>query len=249
MAFTFLKNSPIRLFVGQSNAATEFTMQKLVFVGEENGKNLAVKQLLNGDFKSLIDEDKSFIGLKPPILVFVDSIQTARNLLLELVPLRIPMAIIHGEKSHSERSKIIEEFRIGNIWILITTELLSRGIDFKGVNSVLNYDFPDSSASYIHRIGRTGRAGRKGIAVTLFSVEDSDKLRSIANVMQASGCKVPAFMLELKKTKRKELIQKKRLLDKKNKRQKKNALRQSQRSSQNNDIEEMDNSDEDTDSG
>ena len=229
MAFTFLKNVPIRLFVGQSNAAAELVAQRLVFVGEESGKNLAVKQLLHGDFKSLLDTKDDFIGLKPPILLFVDSIKTAKSVSLELVPFGIPTEIIHGEKSHSDRSKIIEEFRMGKIWVLITTELLSRGIDFKGVNSVLNYDFPSTSASYIHRIGRTGRAGRKGVAVTLFSIEDVDKLRAIANVMQASGCNVPAFMLELKKRKKKELILKKKRVHHKHKREKKRSLHHSQK--------------------
>lgn len=210
LAYTFLKNAPIRLFVGQHYAATETIDQRLIFVGEESGKVLALKQLLHGDYKSH-SNDSSFSGLKAPILLFVDSIQKAKFVYSELEADGIPIDLIHSEKSHAERSNIIQKFRLGEIWVLITTELLSRGIDFKGVNSILNFDFPESSASYIHRIGRTGRAGRKGVAVTLFSLDDADKLRAIANVMKASGCKVPDYMLQLKKTKKKELIMKKRI--------------------------------------
>lgn len=68
-------------------------------------------------------------------------------------------------------------FREGKIWVLICTELMSRGIDFKGVNLVINYDFPPSAISYVHRIGRTGRAGHKGKAITFFTEEDTTNLR------------------------------------------------------------------------
>ncbi|KAJ3338185.1 RNA-dependent ATPase rok1 [Kappamyces sp. JEL0680] len=75
---------------------------------------------------------------------------------------------------------------------------MARGIDFKGVNLVINYDFPQTIASYIHRIGRTGRAGREGEAVTYFTKEDAPYLKSIVNVMKESGCDVPEWMLALK---------------------------------------------------
>jgi superfamily II DNA/RNA helicase len=65
----------------------------------------------------------------------------------------------------------------GKIWVLITTELMSRGIDFRGVNLVVNYDFPQTIQSYIHRIGRTGRAGRPGEAVTYFTKDDAAYLK------------------------------------------------------------------------
>ena len=72
-------------------------------------------------------------------------------------------------------------------------------MDFKGVNCVINYDFPQSVISYVHRIGRTERAGRPGEAITFFTESDMTMLRSIANVMKLSGCDVPAWMLTMKK--------------------------------------------------
>lgn len=92
----------------------------------------------------------------------------------------------------------MHNFRTGQIWVLIATELMARGIDFKGVQLVINYDFPQTVASYIHRIGRTGRAGMKGQAVTYFTKEDVVYLKSIVNVMRESGCSVPEWMLTLK---------------------------------------------------
>merc|ERR1711972_1058764 len=86
----------------------------------------------------------------------------------------------------------------GKIWILICTDLMARGVDFKGVETVVNYDFPQSASTYIHRIGRTGRAGRTGKAFTLFTIQDFETLRNIVGVMRQSGCEVPEWMLRLK---------------------------------------------------
>ncbi len=81
---------------------------------------------------------------------------------------------------------------------------MGRGIDFKGVNMVINYDFPSTSASYIHRIGRTGRAGRPGSAVTFFTQRDATLLRSVAQIIKNSGGEVPDYMLKMKKATRQE---------------------------------------------
>jgi ATP-dependent RNA helicase DDX52/ROK1 len=102
----------------------------------------------------------------------------------------------------NKRDNTMRSFRQGKIWVLICTELLSRGIDFKGVNLVINYDFPTSGISYVHRIGRSGRAGRLGRAVTFFTDDDIPDLRKIVNIMRESGCEVPEFMLNLKKPKK-----------------------------------------------
>ncbi|KAF4510210.1 hypothetical protein G6O67_002118 [Ophiocordyceps sinensis] len=81
----------------------------------------------------------------------------------------------------------MRKFRAGEIWVLITTDVLSRGVDFAGVNGVVNYDVPGSSAAYIHRAGRTGRAGREGgVAVTFYTKEDIPFVKTVANVIAAS---------------------------------------------------------------
>lgn len=115
----------------------------------------------------------------------------------------INVDVIHSDRTQQERDNVVKAFREGKVWVLICTELISRGIDFLGINLVVNYDFPPSAISYIHRIGRTGRAGRKGRAITYFTQDDKLKLRSIANIMQNSGCKVPEYMLTMKKSSKK----------------------------------------------
>jgi superfamily II DNA/RNA helicase len=75
-------------------------------------------------------------------------------------------------------------------------------MDFPGVNTVVNYDFPRSTADYVHRVGRTGRAGCKGDAVTFFTEEDSGGLRGVANLVKGAGGEVADWMLTLKKERR-----------------------------------------------
>ena len=78
--------------------------------------------------------------------------------------------------SKRQRDEVVQKFRDGESWILICTDVLSRGIDVLGVKLVVNYDFPTGTMSYIHRIGRTGRAGRTGKAVTFFTNDDKEHL-------------------------------------------------------------------------
>ncbi|KAI9143527.1 P-loop containing nucleoside triphosphate hydrolase protein [Paraphysoderma sedebokerense] len=186
LAKTVTKVDVVRVVIGVKNAAQETISQQLVYVGSEQGKLLAIRQLIQ-------------TGFKPPIIIFVQSIDRATALFRELVYDNINVEMIHSSRSKSDRDSIIENFRIGKIWVLIATDVLARGIDFKGVNMVINYDFPTSVESYIHRIGRTGRAGNIGKAVTYFTKEDGEYLRSVVNVMRESGCEVPEWMLKLKK--------------------------------------------------
>ncbi|GJJ73878.1 ATP-dependent RNA helicase DDX52/ROK1 [Entomortierella parvispora] len=185
LASTFMR-SPIRIVIGSKNAATETIDQKLVYCGSEEGKLIAIRQLIQG-------------GLKPPVLIFVQSIERAKELFHELIYDGINVDVIHSERTKAQRDKIVEGFRQGKVWVLIATELMARGVDFKGVNLVINYDFPQTVQSYIHRIGRTGRAGRKGEAVTYFTNDDQTYLKSIVNVMRESGCEVADWMLAMKK--------------------------------------------------
>ncbi|KAF8929395.1 RNA-dependent ATPase rok1 [Dissophora ornata] len=185
LANTFMR-SPIRIVIGSKNAATETIDQKLIYCGSEEGKLIAIRQQIQK-------------GLKPPVLIFVQSIERAKELFHELIYDGINVDVIHSERTKAQRDKIVEGFRQGKVWVLIATELMARGVDFKGVNLVINYDFPQTVQSYIHRIGRTGRAGRAGEAITYFTNDDQTYLKSIVNVMRESGCEVADWMLAMKK--------------------------------------------------
>ncbi|WFD29296.1 RNA helicase [Malassezia sp. CBS 17886] len=186
LARTFMVDE-CRILVGHKDGATDTIEQQLAFTGSEDGKLHALRALIQAG------------GMKPPVLVFVQSIQRARELFHELVYDGLHVDVIHSERPKTQREAVIDAFRRGDIWILICTELMARGIDFKGVNLVINYDFPQSVQSYIHRIGRTGRAGKAGRAITYFTRDDAPHLKSVVNVMRQSGCDVPPWMLQLPK--------------------------------------------------
>jgi ATP-dependent RNA helicase DDX52/ROK1 len=179
-------NNNISITIGNENASPTTIDQKLLFVGREDGKLLALRQLIQ-------------VGIKPPVLLFVQSKDRAKELFKELCYDGINVDVIHAERTQQQREDIIKRFRIGEIWILICTDLMARGVDFKGVKMVINYDLPLSSVSYIHRIGRTGRAGKEGTAITYFTESDMSKIRSIANVVKLSGSPVPDWMLSINK--------------------------------------------------
>ncbi|KAH8380454.1 hypothetical protein KR009_010751, partial [Drosophila setifemur] len=190
-ALRHLKNL-VRITIGVQNSATDTVEQELLFVGSESGKLVAMRNLVRQ-------------GLQPPVLVFVQSKERAKQLFEELLYDGINVDVIHAERSQHQRDNCVRAFREGSIWVLICTELMGRGIDFKGVNLVINYDFPPTTISYIHRIGRTGRAGRPGRAITFFTQEDTANLRSIAQIIKNSGGSVPEYMLQMKKVRKSEI--------------------------------------------
>ncbi|MEE6469434.1 hypothetical protein FKM82_008621 [Ascaphus truei] len=189
-------DSAVSVSVGARNSAADTVEQSLLFVGSETGKLLAMRDLIKK-------------GFSPPVLVFVQSIDRAKELFHELIYEGINVDAIHADRTQQQRDNVIRSFREGKIWVLICTALLARGIDFKGVNMVINYDFPTSAVEYIHRIGRTGRAGHKGKALSFFTEDDKPLLRSVASVIQQAGCPVPDYIKHFRKLQSK---QKKRMI-------------------------------------
>jgi ATP-dependent RNA helicase RhlE len=96
----------------------------------------------------------------------------------------IPAEAIHGDKSQNARTRILKDFKKGKTLILIATDLAARGIDVDGISHVINYDVPGDCDAYVHRVGRTGRAGQEGIALTFCMAEDIDQLRAIEQHIQ-----------------------------------------------------------------
>jgi ATP-dependent RNA helicase DDX52/ROK1 len=181
-----LLRRPVHVEIGKRGSAAATVTQKLLFVGREEGKIVAVRNMV-------------VEGWKTPALFFVQSKDRAIQLHKALLFESIAAEVIHSDKPEAEREAIITKFRRGAIPVLIATDLLGRGLDFKGVSTVVNYDLPQSAVSYVHRIGRTGRAGKRGVAVTFFTEEDIPRLRSIANVMKLSGAPVEDWMLQIRK--------------------------------------------------
>jgi len=192
MSVSLLRDA-VSIQIGRQHTTSLNVEQRLLFVGREEGKLLEMKQM-------------AARGFAPPALVFVQSKDRVDDLVEELSAI-FPaerVAGIHSSMPARKRTRAVDEFRAGRLWLLVTTELLGRGLDFKGVNMVINYDFPGTSVSYVHRVGRTGRGKRQGTAVTFFTEADIPSLRTIANVMRHSGCEVSEWMLQLKAPTRKQ---------------------------------------------
>lgn len=182
----FLKD-PVKVMIGGRNNVLATIKQKLTYTGNEFGKLVEIRRMIHeGD-------------IDPPVLVFVQSKERAMELYEEIGTEKIKLGVIHADRKPAEREETILKFRIGEIWMLITTDLMARGIDFKGVNLVINYDFPTSAISYIHRVGRTGRANREGRAVTFFTDFDKPLLKTLGNTLKSSGLDVPDWIMKLKK--------------------------------------------------
>ena len=184
----------LRLVVGLKDSAAHNISHCLTYAASEQGKLLALRQLIHPSIHPSAMPTDSNPSVQPPFLVFTQTISRATALHSELlydIPLEAGgssrMAVLHSDFSVEQRSKIMARFREGEIWILITTDLLSRGIDFRGINGVVNYDIPNTGASYVHRVGRAGRQGREGgIAVTLYTKEDIPYVKNVANVIAAT---------------------------------------------------------------
>lgn len=179
----------VRLVVGLKDAAVPNITHKLTYTATESGKLLALRQLLRPTSGS-----DSGPPLRPPFLVFTQTIDRATALHDELkydIPLEAGgssrIAVLHSSLPDSQRSDIMRRFRLGEIWVLVTTDVLARGVDFAGVNGIVNYDVPSSAAVYVHRAGRTGRAGREGgVAVTFYTKDDIPFVKNVANVIAVS---------------------------------------------------------------
>lgn len=149
LAESVLRN-PVDVSIAGGGAANPDIEQELMFVGREEGKLLAIRQLVARG------------QLHPPVIVFLQSQERAQALFEELLYDKIHVDVIHAGRSRAAREKAVANFRKGDTWVLVCTDVISRGVDFRAVNMVINYDLPSSGITYVHRCGRTGRAGRKG---------------------------------------------------------------------------------------
>tara|TARA_Y100000817_G_scaffold63860_2_gene47977 strand:+ start:1909 stop:3063 length:1155 start_codon:yes stop_codon:yes gene_type:complete len=124
-------------------------------------------------------------------IIYINS----KNKLMEvydcLIKDNFPVACIHGELTSEDRKKVMEEFRSGHSRILLSTDLLSRGIDVQQLSLVINFDLPKSKETYIHRIGRSGRYGRKGVAINLVTDRDLPHLKDIEEFYETKIVEMP----------------------------------------------------------
>ncbi len=123
------------------------------------------------------------------VLVFVASGRRADNVVRKLGNNGVRALSLHGDKSQSARTEALEQFRSGSLRVLVATDLISRGIDVDGLACVINYDLPRSPRDYVHRIGRTGRAGLSGTAISLVGPDEEAHLGVIEKKVGRRFCR------------------------------------------------------------
>ncbi len=145
-------------------------VEQRVYTVDQNSKGLLLRYLIND-------------GAWEQVLVFVSSKRRADNVTRKLNANNITAEALHGDKSQGARTGALTRFKQGKIRVLVATDLASRGLDIEQLPCVVNYELPRSPADYIHRIGRTGRAGLNGIAITLLSEDDYQLMKLIEKRM------------------------------------------------------------------
>jgi translation initiation factor 4A len=124
-------------------------------------------------------------------IIYCNKRQKAEWIAEKMIAEGFPLTCIHGEMEPEERRRRMKEFRSGNIRIMISTDLLSRGIDIQQISLVINYELPSQHENYIHRIGRSGRFGRKGVAINLVSNDELNYLKEIETFYSTSIQNLP----------------------------------------------------------
>ncbi|SHH01770.1 DEAD/DEAH box helicase [Marivita hallyeonensis] len=163
--------NPKKVQVSPPGKAADKITQSVHFLGNKADKQVKLREILSKDMDALT-------------LVFSRTKHGAEKLMKGLVADGFNAASIHGNKSQGQRDRAIKAFRDGTITVLVATDVAARGIDIPGVEYVINYDLPDVPDNYVHRIGRTARAGREGEAIAFCTPDEADLLRQIEKLMK-----------------------------------------------------------------
>jgi ATP-dependent RNA helicase RhlE len=162
-------NTPVSIEVADVKSTVDSIKQKLYSVDKERKSEVLIHLIKKHNWHQ--------------VLVFSRTKHGADNLVLQLEKASISAASIHANRTQHARTRALEGFKNGDVVILVATDIASRGIDIEQLPCVVNYDLPYVPEDYVHRIGRTGRAGTSGLAISLFSEDESKQLQSIERVI------------------------------------------------------------------
>ena len=165
-----LLDNPAEVAVARNNAAADKISQSIYAIKRENKRALISWLIGDGDWQQ--------------VLVFVRTKHGADRLCKQLIKDGISCAALHGNKSQGARTQALKKFKAGGIVALIATDIAARGLDIDQLPHVVNYDLPAVAEDYVHRIGRTGRAGAKGEAISLVSPEEAHLLGAIEKLLK-----------------------------------------------------------------
>lgn len=162
---------PVRTEIAPQGTAAELVSQEMFIVGRDL-KNKLLGELL-----------KQYSG---SVLLFMRTKRGAQRITHSLKAMRHAAAEIHADRSLAQRKEALQGFKSGRFRILVATDIAARGIDVTGIELVINYDLPEDPENYVHRIGRTGRAGVEGRAITFATPDQERDVRNIEKIIRAS---------------------------------------------------------------
>jgi len=162
-------HNPVEIDVAPRNSTVELITQKLYMANKD------IKLPLLG---------KLISDTKDQVLVFARTKHGANNLAKKLAQYGVEALAIHGNKSQSQRTKALADFKSNQVQVLVATDIAARGLDIDQLAMVVNFDLPQVAEDYVHRIGRTGRAGATGIAISLVGDDEIAQLRAIERLIQ-----------------------------------------------------------------
>ena len=178
LASEFLHN-PMTIEVARENSTVDVIQQKVYRVAKAKKTGLIIKLISEGNWKQ--------------VLVFNRTKHGANRLCKKMISAGISASAIHGNKSQGARTKVLHGFKNGTVRVLVATDIAARGLDIPLLPHVINFELPNISEDYVHRIGRTGRAGASGEALSLVCGEERGYLRDIEKLI---GLKLPTSIVE-----------------------------------------------------
>lgn len=180
-------NEPIQLYVGSLDlSAAKTVTQHLIMIRSDEDKRT---HLMNYIANEMSPTDK--------LIVFVGRKSMADNLSCDLCMKQIQAQSIHGDREQCDREEALKDFKDGYVRILIATDVASRGIDVKDITCVINFDFPRNIEDYVHRVGRTGRAGSTGTAITYMAREDWKHAKELIDILGKGNQEIPDSLVEM----------------------------------------------------
>ncbi|XP_047981128.1 DEAD-box ATP-dependent RNA helicase 5 isoform X1 [Salvia hispanica] len=186
LAQEFMDPNPVKVVVGSEDLAANHDVMQIVEVLDERARDERLQNLLEKYHKSR----------KNRVLVFVLYKKEASRVESMLHRRGWKAVSISGDKAQSARTQALSQFKDGSCPLLIATDVAARGLDIPDVEVVINYSFPLTTEDYVHRIGRTGRAGKKGVAHTFFTKENKGLSGELVNVLREAKQVVPEDLLK-----------------------------------------------------
>ena len=162
--------NPKKVSVNPVSSAAETIKQFLYMTNKDKKRNLLLHILSDPKLEQ--------------VLLFSRTKHGANKIVKNLSKKNINCAAIHGDRNQNQRQKALKDFKDGNIRVLVATDIAARGIDISKLRYVINYDIPNESETYVHRIGRCGRAGEEGIAISICEPEENAYVRNIEKLIK-----------------------------------------------------------------